>query len=62
VITQTGDSIVMGGLLNRMESVNVTKIPLLGDIPILGKLFRSTAYQKSESDVIFILTPTVVTR
>jgi pilus assembly protein CpaC len=62
VITQTGDSIVMGGLLNRMESINVTKIPGLSSIPILGKLFQSTAYQKTESDVVFILTPTIVTR
>ena len=62
VITQTGESIVMGGLLNRIEQVNVTKIPLLSDIPILGKLFRSTSYQKSESDVIFVLTPTILSR
>jgi len=62
VITQTGESIVMGGLLNRIESVNVQKIPLLSDIPILGKLFRSTNYQKSETDVVFILTPTIITR
>ena len=62
VITQTGESIVMGGLLNRIESVNVQKIPLLGDIPILGKLFRSTSYQKSETDVVFVLTPTIITR
>jgi Flp pilus assembly secretin CpaC len=62
VITQTGDSIVMGGLLNRIESVNVTKIPGLSSIPILGKLFQSVSYQKTESDVIFVLTPTVVTR
>jgi len=62
VITQTGESIIMGGLLNRIESANVQKIPFLGDLPILGKLFRSVNYQKSESDVVFILTPTIVTR
>jgi len=42
--------------------VNVQKIPLLGDLPILGKLFRSVNYQKQESDVVFILTPTIITR
>ena len=62
VITMTGESIVLGGLLNRIESVNVQKIPGLADLPILGKLFRSTSYQKSETDVIFILTPTIITR
>jgi pilus assembly protein CpaC len=62
VVTQTGESIIMGGLLNRIESVNVQKIPILGDLPILGKLFRSVNYQKQESDVVFILTPTIITR
>ncbi len=42
VTTQDGESIVMGGLLRRIEQKNILKIPLLGDIPILGELFRST--------------------
>lgn len=62
VITQDGESIVMGGLLRRVESRNIQKIPLLGDIPILGQLFRSTLYQKSDSDVVFVMTPTIITR
>jgi Flp pilus assembly secretin CpaC len=62
VITQSGESIVMGGLLSRMEQKTVTKIPLLADIPILGQLFRSTAYQKQDTDVVFVMTPTIITR
>jgi pilus assembly protein CpaC len=62
VITKTGESIVMGGLLSRMESRNITKIPLLGDLPILGPLFRSVSYQTSKSDVVFVMTPTILTR
>ena len=62
VITQSGESIVMGGLLRHIESRNIQKIPLLGDIPILGALFRSTLYQKSDSDVVFVMTPTIITR
>lgn len=61
ITTQDGESIVMGGLLRRIEQKNILKIPLLGDIPILGQLFRSTSYQRSDSDVIFVLTPTVIT-
>ncbi len=45
VITKAGESIVMGGMLRRIDTKNFTKIPLLGDLPILGKLFRSTRYQ-----------------
>ena len=62
VITKPGESIVMGGLLRRQELKNVDKIPGLGDLPILGKLFRSTRYQKSETDVVFIMTPEVISR
>jgi pilus assembly protein CpaC len=62
VITQDGESVVMGGLLQRMEQKNIQKIPLLGDIPVLGQLFRSTSYQKSDSDVVFVMTPTIVTK
>ena len=62
VITASGESIVMGGLLQHQEMKTVQKIPLLADLPILGQLFRSTQYQKSDTDVVFIMTPTIVTR
>jgi Flp pilus assembly secretin CpaC len=62
VITKDGESIVLGGLLNRMEQRNVSKIPLLGDLPILGKLFRSTSYQNQQTDVVFVMTPSIITR
>jgi Flp pilus assembly secretin CpaC len=60
VTTQAGESIVLGGLLRRVESKNIQKIPLLGQLPILGPLFSSTSYQKTDTDVIFVLTPTIV--
>jgi pilus assembly protein CpaC len=62
VITSSGESIVMGGLLQHTEQKTIQKIPLLADIPILGQLFRSTQYQKSDTDVVFVMTPTIVTR
>jgi pilus assembly protein CpaC len=62
VVTRNGDSVVMGGLLRRLEQKNIDKIPLLGDLPILGKLFRSTQYRRSDTDVIFVMTPDVIVR
>jgi pilus assembly protein CpaC len=62
VITQPGESIIMGGMLRRVETRTINKIPLLGDIPILGQLFRSTNYQNQQSDVVFVMTPEVITR
>ncbi len=62
VVTHSGESIVLGGLLRRLEQRNIQKFPLLGDIPILGQLFRSTTYQKQDSDLVFIMTPQVLVR
>lgn len=62
LITRPGESIVMGGLLSHMEQRTINKIPLLGDLPIIGKLFRSTKYQHSETDVVFLMTPEIITR
>jgi Flp pilus assembly secretin CpaC len=62
VVTKAGESIVMGGLLRRQEQRVIDKIPGLGDLPILGKLFRSTRYQTSQTDVVFVMTPQILTR
>ncbi len=62
IITQPGESIIMGGMVRRVENRTILKVPLLGDIPILGQLFRSTNYQNNQSDVVFVMTPQVITR
>jgi pilus assembly protein CpaC len=62
VITQSGESIILGGMMRHVEERTIQKIPLLGDLPIIGKLFRSTRYQSSQTDIIFVMTPTVVTK
>jgi pilus assembly protein CpaC len=62
VITKAGESIIMGGLLARIEERNYNKIPLLGDLPILGQLFRSVRYKTGETDVVFVMTPEVIVR
>jgi pilus assembly protein CpaC len=55
-----GESLVIGGLLNRRILKDVTKFPLLGDIPILGALFRSTRFRNQESELVFVITPRIV--
>jgi type II secretory pathway component GspD/PulD (secretin) len=62
VIAQPGESILMGGMVRRVEQRLINKIPLLGDIPVLGKLFRSVSYQNQQTDVVFVMTPEVITR
>jgi pilus assembly protein CpaC len=55
-----GQSFAVAGLLKDNVREVVSKFPLLGDIPILGALFRSTSFQKSETELIIIVTPHLV--
>jgi pilus assembly protein CpaC len=55
-----GESLIIGGLLNRTVAKDLTKFPMLGDIPILGTLFRSTHFQNNESELVFVITPRIV--
>jgi Flp pilus assembly secretin CpaC len=62
VITHSGESIVLGGLLRRVDNRTIQKIPGLSALPIIGKLFTSTSYQHLETDVVFVMTPEVISR
>jgi Flp pilus assembly secretin CpaC len=62
VVTKAGEAIVMGGLLRRQEQRVIDKIPVLGDVPVLGKLFRSSRYQNQQTDVVFVMTPEILTK
>ena len=55
-----GQSFVIGGLLDNTESETFMKIPFLGDIPILGKLFQSMSKTKGNTELIVIVTPEIV--
>ena len=55
-----GETIVLAGLLQREVSTDIDKVPLLGDIPVLGALFRSKRYLNKETEMVVFVTPTVV--
>ncbi len=56
---KTGQTIVMSGLVNSDLSNQVDKLPWLGDLPILGALFRSTSFRNNRSDLVVFVTPQV---
>jgi pilus assembly protein CpaC len=56
----SGQSFVLGGLLQNTDTQNVSKVPWLGDIPVLGQLFRSQQFQRNESELVIIVTPYLV--
>ena len=55
-----GESFVISGLLLDEMRNSVTKVPWLGDIPILGALFRSSSYQKNQTELAVVVTPKIV--
>lgn len=55
-----GQSFVLAGLLQSNTNIDKAQVPWLGDIPILGALFRSAAYQRDETDLVIIVTPRLV--
>ena len=55
-----GQSFALAGLLDNSETQSLSKVPGLGDIPILGNLFRSKQFQKNESELMFIVTAQLV--
>jgi len=55
-----GQSFVLGGLLDNTETESFQKIPFIGDIPILGKLFQSMTRTKNNTELLVIVTPVVV--
>ncbi len=55
-----GESLIIAGLLKRDIVKDLSKFPILGDVPILGALFRSTKFQNRESELVFVITPRIV--
>jgi pilus assembly protein CpaC len=56
----SGESFALAGLLQHTVTQDISKVPGLGDIPILGQLFRSERFQKGETELVFIVTPYLV--
>ncbi len=60
VVVRDKDTIAMGGLMRDKDTVSVSKIPLLGDIPVLGWLFKNTRRTVEKVNLLFFLTPRIL--
>jgi pilus assembly protein CpaC len=56
----SGQSFAVAGLLQNNINQNINKFPWLGDVPVLGTLFRSTSFQRGETELVIIVTPYIV--
>ena len=55
-----GQSFALAGLIDNSEQVNLSKFPLLGDIPLIGELFKSRSFRRNETELLFLATVKIV--
>jgi type IV pilus assembly protein PilQ len=60
VQVENGGTVVIGGIYTQTISNDITKVPLLGDIPVLGYLFKQTAVVNKRTELLIFLTPKIV--
>ncbi|WP_038500836.1 type IV pilus secretin PilQ [Janthinobacterium agaricidamnosum] len=60
VMVENGGTVVLGGIYQQVENNVVSKVPLLGDLPVLGYLFRSSNRQNDKTELLVFLTPKIV--
>ena len=60
VVTPDATTVVIGGLMSKNESTQVSKVPLLGDIPLLGNAFKRTTKTSEKNELVIFLTPYIV--
>ncbi len=56
-----GETLVIGGMIQEVETKSVKKIPGLGDLPVIGAIFRSTSTNKSKEEMVIMITPKIIT-
>jgi len=60
VSVKDGETIIIGGLIRSTVTATTNKVPILGDIPILGNIFKSTSHDKQKTELLLFLTPHIV--
>jgi len=60
VMVENGGTVVLGGIYQQTERNNENKVPLLGDVPVLGYLFKSTGRESTKTELLVFITPKIV--
>jgi type IV pilus assembly protein PilQ len=60
VLVTDGGTVVIGGVIQTQNSINISQVPLLGNLPILGNLFKHVVVQTSNQELIFFITPRII--
>ncbi|RUO74556.1 hypothetical protein CWI80_04235 [Pseudidiomarina sediminum] len=62
VVAQSGQTILLGGLISENSSSGDSKVPLLGDVPLLGNLFKSETEKSEKTELVIFITPRIIER
>jgi type IV pilus assembly protein PilQ len=60
VLVENGETIVLGGIFQQVSTNDVSKVPLLGDIPVLGNLFKTTSTVEQKRELLIFVTPKII--
>jgi type IV pilus assembly protein PilQ len=60
VMVENGGTVVLGGIYTQSETNNVSKVPLLGDLPLVGYLFKTTARSNTKTELLVFITPKII--
>jgi type IV pilus assembly protein PilQ len=60
VLVQNGETVVLGGVYQQTQNFSITKVPLLGDLPLLGYLFRTTSSVNNKRELLIFVTPKIL--
>jgi type IV pilus assembly protein PilQ len=61
VLVENGGTVVIGGIFTQTDRDEVNKVPVLGDVPYLGALFRNTTRLSNKTELLVFITPKIVT-
>ncbi|MEO1840470.1 MAG: type IV pilus secretin PilQ, partial [Pseudomonadota bacterium] len=60
VLLENGETVVIGGIYEQQSSKTLSKVPLLGDLPLVGKLFKKTGILDNRRELLIFLTPRII--
>ena len=60
VLVENGGTVVLGGIFQQVERDAVSKVPMLGDLPVLGNFFKTTSRTNDKTELLIFITPKVV--
>jgi type IV pilus assembly protein PilQ len=61
VMVENGGTVVLGGIYQQSETDSESKVPLMGDLPVVGHLFKNTARSTQKTELLIFITPKIVT-